>query len=136
MLTDSMRFTRPSPADIHSSDAMGWRRFESAQQEQHSSLAEVCDQPLVTRSLDRHTGVWILCVSNTGEAILRLNHRIVGILPAKDGVAILRTGGCPFECAATFIAALNAILAPAMSDTTRTDFEFDMARWIPRYFEV
>ena len=86
--------------------------------------------------MDRDTGIWMLCVRPNGEAILRLNDRIVGILPGNKGAAILTAVECAFEGAVKFIAALSSNLQTLMGDTTRTNFEFAVAKWIPRCFQL
>ena len=141
VFTNSLRATAKLPVtgnwqpDARSVYAIDWHSHARKRDQETLAGSEGRDQSLVTRSLDRHTGIWNLCVSLSGEAILRRNDYVVAILPAKQGAAILRTPGCPFECAAEFVAALNVVFSPPMSQATRMDFEFDVAKWITLHFD-
>lgn len=116
--------------------AIDWRR-DGGMHESETSFAPASNRPtLVAHSMDRDTGIWMLCVRHNGEAILRLNDRIVGILPGKKGAPILTEVQCQFESAARFIEALSSNLQTLMGDTTRTEFEFAVANWIPRGFQL
>jgi hypothetical protein len=96
----------------------------------------VSDKPFVTHALDPDAGIWILHVNHTGYAVLKLNNSIVSTLSCRTGSAVLNTAACPFERAADVVAAISSKLVLAMSDEARTDFEFDLARWIPMYFDL
>ena len=122
--------------DTGSVYAIDWHSDRGVRDRQNSSRGEVHRQLLFAHSFDRDTGVWTLCVRPNGETILRLNDRIVGVLAGKKGASILNTVECPFEGAAMLIASVSSNLQTLMGDATRTDFEFAVAKWIPRYFEA
>ena len=115
--------------------ATAWCRFINARSARKPFGQPTYGRIFVSHALQQHTGIWMLRVSHAGDAMLRCNDRVVGTLSSRGGAAILNMAGCPFERAAEFIAALAAA-TPTLRNTTRVDFEFELARWISAYFDV
>lgn len=85
---------------------------------------------------DASAGVWSLQVTHFGGVELVLNQDTAAILSNREGAVLLRAQGCPFERAVDLIAAVLGKSAAVMSVASRTDLEFDLARWIPLYFDL
>jgi hypothetical protein len=96
----------------------------------------VSDDHLDSYARDRDAGIWILHVTHQGGVVLELNHHVVSALSCKAGAAVLHGTDSPFERATDVVAAVSKNLPHVMSDMARTDFEFDLARWIPQYFDL
>ena|SRR5450432_2111487 len=124
------------PDDKSRKSASVWRTFVNARSARKPFREPIYHPCFTAHVLEAHTGIWVLQVSPAGVGILRCNDCIVTTLSCKDGVSILNTEGCPFERAAEFIAALSNNAIPALHSTTRADFEFALARWIPVFFDL
>ena len=91
--------------------------------------------PMAAHALDIDAGVWILRVSPQGEVLLQLTGKIISVLPAPFGMALLSQQICPFERAVNIISAARGGLTIAMSRAARTDLEFELARWLMLHFD-
>jgi hypothetical protein len=93
------------------------------------------DARMAAHALDIEAGVWIVRVSRQGEVLLQLSGKVISMLPAHFGMALLNQQICPFERAVNIISAARGGLTVAMSRAARTDLEFELARWLMQHFD-
>jgi len=107
-----------------------WRRFVNARSHRNLFGHPISADRFVAHALGHPSGVWTLQVSRNGEGALLCNDHAVARLSAHDGAILLGSADCPFEQAAEFIAALGGKAKSALHNEARTEFEFELARWI------
>jgi hypothetical protein len=128
------RFTSRYDAKVASMESS---QLKSTPSRRRFFKTDVNNQPLVTYALDGRRRVWILSINHSGDAtLLRDDVVVMASLSQKQGCAILNGEGSPFERAESFVSTLRSKLSPDMSEPTRLEFEFDVARWIPEYFDL
>jgi hypothetical protein len=110
------------------------RRAEARHATPHR--VQVADAPMVAHALDIAAGIWILRATHQGDVVLQLNGDVASMLDPRTGLALMNMEACPFERAAEVVAAVRIGLTTAMSRMARTDLEFDLARWLPLYFDL
>lgn len=113
-----------------------WRRFVNARSHRKPFRNPIFAECFVAHALGHPVGVWTLQVSRSGDGILQCNDCAAARLFAHEGVSLLNRPGCPFERAVEFIAALSNRATHPLHSTTRTEFEFELARWIAQYLDV
>lgn len=130
-------YSVPEPGNAHDAvgDAQNRRRMRE-RQNGGRLRPRVFDAPFTMAVRDTDAGVWSLQVTHFGGVELALNQGTPATLSNREGVALLQAQGCPFERAADLIAAVVVNSVRAMSDASRTELEFDLARWIPLYFDL
>ncbi|HZP67189.1 MAG TPA: hypothetical protein VFB32_12880 [Rudaea sp.] len=97
-------------------------------------VAAALDPPLLAEAADPDAVIWYLMVDPSGHAALGYDDEVVAILPARQGIELLKNEGNPAECAADVLDALTSGLAVAIDRDARIELELALARWIPEHF--